>query len=71
MTATAEAPKVKASTTKAHPVPNNSMMMPPIKGPISVYVTGRTNCASEFACTSRSSGTSVGTIEVSDGLKIA
>jgi hypothetical protein len=44
---------------------------PPTTGPINVHATGRTNWPSEFACTSRSSGTIVGTIELNAGAKIA
>jgi len=68
---TAETANVAASAMNAHPVPNASMTSPPTSGPIKVSATGRTNCASEFASTRRSSGTIVGTIELKAGPKIA
>ena len=55
----------------ATPVPKTAMISPPIRGPINVYVTGRTNCASESLRRAGPRARWSGTIEVSDGLKIA
>ena len=68
---TAENANVPASAMNAQPGPTPAIRTPPTSGPISVQATGRTNCPSEFACTSRSSGTIVGTIELNAGPKIA
>ena len=56
-----------ASAMNAHPVPTLATSAPPTSGPISVHATGRTNCPSEFASTSRSSGTTCGTIDENAG----
>ena len=47
----------------AHPAPTLPTSRPPISGPTSVMANGRTNCPSEFASTSSSAGTMLGTID--------
>jgi hypothetical protein len=67
----AENTNVPESATNAQPGPMLATKAPPTSGPISVHEMGRTNWPSEFACTNRSSGTIVGTIELNAGAKIA
>lgn len=67
----AENAKVPPSAMNAHPVPTLPTRNPPMSGPTSVMAIGRTNCPSEFASTSRSGGTMLGTIDENAGPKRA
>ena len=67
----AENANVAASAMKAQPAPTVPTRRPPITGPMSVIAIGRTNCPSEFASTSRSDGTMLGTIDENAGPKMA
>jgi len=67
---TAETPKVAASRMNAQPVPM-AISNPPISGPSTVRASGWTTCPIEFASTSCSFGTIVGTIEWNAGPKSA
>ena len=67
MIITAENANVSASAMNAHPAPTLPTSRPPINGPTSVMANGRTNCPSEFASTSSSAGTMLGTIDENAG----
>ena len=67
MIITAENANVSASAMNAHPAPTLPTNRPPINGPTSVMANGRTNCPREFASTSSSAGTMLGTIDENAG----
>ncbi len=56
-----------ASSRNATPVPAAAIVNPPSAGPMKRNASGLTVNSAEFACTSRSSGTSCGTIEPNAG----
>jgi hypothetical protein len=66
-TATAPTTNVDASSRNAAPVPNVAITTPPSAGPANRNASGFTLKSAEFACTSRSGGTSCGTIEPNAG----
>ncbi len=68
---TADTMNVSPSAMKAQPVPATPTTTAPISGPTTIIASGRTVEPIEFACTSWSSGTIIGTIELNAGQKIA
>ena len=69
--AVADTRKLDPSTTKAPPGPRPATTNPPIAGPSSRIMSGRTSPWNAFAWASRSSRTRSGTIAVAAGLKKA
>ena len=66
-TATAEAAKVVASTTKAVPTPSTAISRPPSAGPAKRSPTGSISSLSALACSSSSRGMTSGTIAAKAG----